>query len=181
MARRFTCNDIWPTPQEVDAHHRARPSTRRCSARNTRRLSKATATGSILPVPTGDIYLWDDASTYIKKPPYFDNMTDPNASDRRSSKGCACWRCWAIRSPPITSRRPDRFAVNSPAGKYLIVAGRAAKRFQLLRRAPRQPRSDGARHAGECSAAQPARAGHGRPDGPSICRTASRCSSTMHR
>ena len=27
-----------------------------------------------LPVPEGDIYAWDDKSTYIKNPPYFENM-----------------------------------------------------------------------------------------------------------
>jgi aconitate hydratase len=31
-----------------------------------------------LAIPTGGIYHWDDSSTYIKKPPYFDNMVDPN-------------------------------------------------------------------------------------------------------
>src|ERR1035437_4779041 len=32
-----------------------------------------------LSIPTGGIYQWDDTSTYIKKPPYFDNMVDPGA------------------------------------------------------------------------------------------------------
>jgi aconitate hydratase len=97
--------DIWPTPQEVDAGDRA-PSPPRCSARNTRRLSRATATGSICRSRPAT-FCWDDASTYIKKPPYFDNMTDPNRPSP-ISPACACWRCWAIRSPPITFRPPDR-------------------------------------------------------------------------
>ncbi|WP_243074844.1 aconitate hydratase AcnA [Microbacterium sp. SS28] len=28
-----------------------------------------------LPTPTGDVFEWDDASTYVRKPPYFDGMT----------------------------------------------------------------------------------------------------------
>ena len=39
-----------------------------------------------LPVPTGDIYAWDEKSTYIKKPPYFDKMVDPEHADRRSRR-----------------------------------------------------------------------------------------------
>src|SRR4029077_4586954 len=31
-------------------------------------------------VPTGQIYAWDEKSTYIKKPPYFDDMVDPATS-----------------------------------------------------------------------------------------------------
>jgi len=27
-----------------------------------------------MPIPKGDIYKWDPKSTYIKLPPYFDNM-----------------------------------------------------------------------------------------------------------
>ena len=44
---------------------------------------------------------------------------------------------------------------DSPAGKYLIVARREARRFQFLRRAARQSRSDGARHVRQHSAAKP--------------------------
>ena len=64
-----------------------------------------------------------DKSTYIKKPPYFDNMVDPANVRSGSAAACACWRCWAIPSPPITSRRPGRFRQDSPAGKYLIEQG----------------------------------------------------------
>ena len=28
-----------------------------------------------LPVPTGDRYAWNDKSTYVKHPPYFEGMT----------------------------------------------------------------------------------------------------------
>ena len=51
---------------------------------------------------------------------------------------------------------------DSPAGKYLIAHGVAAARLQLVRRAPRQPRSDDARHVRQHPAAQSARARHRR-------------------
>ena len=40
--------------------------------------------------------VWDETSTYIKKPPYFDDMADPGDVGHGSSAACACWRCWAI-------------------------------------------------------------------------------------
>ena len=45
----------------------------------------------------GEIFAWDETSTYIKRPPYFDAMVDPSAPIERSDGQCACSRCWAIR------------------------------------------------------------------------------------
>ena len=47
-----------------------------------------------------------------------------------------------------------------PGREVPDVARRAAGRFQFVRRAPRQSRSDDARHVRQHPAAQPARAGH---------------------
>ena len=47
-----------------------------------------------------------------------------------------------------------------PGGQVPDLEGRAARGLQLLRRAPRQPRSDDARHVRQHPPAQPARAGH---------------------
>src|SRR5579864_3617281 len=65
--------DIWPSPQEVE-------STMRRSV-SSDMFSKEYAdvfTGDehwrALPIPEGDLYAWDDNSTYIKNPPYFNGM-----------------------------------------------------------------------------------------------------------
>ena len=55
--------------------------------------------------PEGESYAWDDASTYIKNPPYFDGMTMQSARSTTSTAR-ACSACSATRSPPTTSRRP---------------------------------------------------------------------------
>ena len=35
-----------------------------------------------LPVPEGDLFAWDDASTYVRQPPYFDGMArEPGSVD----------------------------------------------------------------------------------------------------
>ncbi len=81
-----------------------------------------------LPVPTGNTYLWDDASTYIKKPPYFENMTDPNAP----IADITGLRVLAMLGDSITTDHispAGSIAVNSPAGKYLMSLGVAPKDF----------------------------------------------------
>ena len=41
-------------------------------------VTPATTAGNSLDVPTGDSYEWDDQSTYVRKPPYFEGMpTEP--------------------------------------------------------------------------------------------------------
>ena len=49
-----------------------------------------------LPVPEGERYAWDDDSTYVKRPPYFEGMPR-RAALRSSSRSRARgrWRCWA--------------------------------------------------------------------------------------
>jgi aconitate hydratase len=49
-----------------------------------------------MPVPTGSTFQWDEKSTYIEKPPYFEHM-GTRRHRFRIWRGCACWRCWAIR------------------------------------------------------------------------------------
>ena len=81
-----------------------------------------------LPVPTGNTYIWDDASTYIKKPPYFDNMTDPNAP----IADLTGLRVLALLGDSITTDHispAGSIAVNSPAGKYLCGLGVQPKDF----------------------------------------------------
>jgi aconitate hydratase len=62
----------------------------------------------------------------------------------RTSPAPACWRCWATRSPPTTSRRPADQG-GHPAAQYLEPR-RGPKDFNSLRLAPRQPRGHDPRH-----------------------------------
>ena len=83
---------------------------------STRTCSRATTAGGSLPVPEGDLYAWDADSTYVKNPPFFDGMTLDAAGHHADHRRARCSRCSAIRSRPITSRRPDRFRRRVPAG-----------------------------------------------------------------
>ena len=119
--------DIWPTPQEVNA---VIGST--INAEMFRREYETAFEGDAnwkhLPVPTGSTYMWDDASTYNKKPPYFDHMTDPNAP----IADITGMRVLALLGDSITTDHispAGSIAVNSPAGKYLIGLGVSPKDF----------------------------------------------------
>jgi len=75
-----------------------------------------------LTIPQGDIYKWDPKSTYIKLPPYFDNMpkTPPALADIHGAK------VLAILGDSVTTDHispAGSIPVDSPAGKYLIANG----------------------------------------------------------
>ena len=127
-------------------------------ARSTARSSRATSTGTRCRCPQGDLYAWDEQSTYVKNPPYFVGHARRAAAGRRRSRRRACWRCSATASRPTTSRRPARSRRDGPAGKYLIEHGVAVADFNSYGVAARQPRGDGARHVRQRPPAEPARA-----------------------
>jgi len=119
--------DIWPTPQEVDEAISAT-----IDAEMFRSEYETAFLGDDnwqhLPVPTGQIYEWDEKSTYIKKPPYFDNMVDTNAP----IADLTGLRTLALLGDSITTDHispAGSIAINSPAGKYLIEQGVAPKDF----------------------------------------------------
>ena len=62
-----------------------------------------------LPIPEGDLYAWDDKSTYIKHPPYLRKHAAEAHRAARICRACARSRCSAIASPPIIFRPPARF------------------------------------------------------------------------
>jgi aconitate hydratase len=72
--------------------------------------------------PKGKIYAWDDTSTYVKNPPYFDGMTMKPAA-RTDIKGA---RLLALLGDSVTTDHispAGSIAPDSPAGKYLQAEG----------------------------------------------------------
>ncbi|MFM2125631.1 MAG: hypothetical protein RL328_2082, partial [Acidobacteriota bacterium] len=113
--------DIWPTNQEVaDA---VKKSVRREHfAKEYGEVFKGDAMWNAIKVPAGDRYAWDDASTYIKKAPYFDNMVDP-ATHVKDFSGV---RTLAVLGDSVTTDHispAGNIAKDSPAAKYLMSLG----------------------------------------------------------
>ena len=113
-----------------------------------------------LEVPEGDRYAWDDESTYVKRPPYFEGMEAERArglrADHRRPRDRAAGRQRDHR-PHLTRGRDQGGHPRRPVPDR---ERRREARVQLLRLAPRQPRGDDARHLRQRAAAQPARARH---------------------
>jgi len=113
--------DIWPTPQEIETAVRAAVSTSQFT-KEYGEVFEGDAHWKSMPIPKGDIYKWDPKSTYIKLPPYFENMPkSPHPlSDIRGA------RVLAILGDSVTTDHispAGSIPVESPAGKYLIANG----------------------------------------------------------
>ena len=77
-----------------------------------------------MQIPTGKIYEWDSASTYIKKPPYFDNM--PAEAPAQIRDQICGMRTLAVLGDSVTTDHispAGSIAAKSPAGQYLISLG----------------------------------------------------------
>src|SRR5690606_31449652 len=65
--------DIWPTPQELKAAlNEIKPDMYRNRYAQVFTGDKIWQT---LDIPTGERFVWDEHSTYVKNPPYFEGMT----------------------------------------------------------------------------------------------------------
>jgi len=65
--------DIWPTPTEVQQTMDSAIDRNMFTDRYAQ-VFEGDARWKGLPVPTGDTFEWDAKSTYVRKPPYFDQM-----------------------------------------------------------------------------------------------------------
>ncbi len=113
--------DLWPTRKEIDETIRSavKSETFREAYRD---VYTGDETWRNLPVPEGDRYAWDDGSTYVKRPPYFDDMpaTPAPVADVRSA------RVLAFLGDSVTTDHispAGSIKKDSPAGRYLIEHG----------------------------------------------------------
>jgi aconitate hydratase len=119
--------DIWPTPQEVESTMRSSVTSEMFS-KEYADVFAGDEHWRALPIPEGDLYAWDEKSTYIKNPPYFEGMP-VRPSPIADLRGL---RVLAVLGDSITtdhispagSIQPD-----GPAGKYLIAHGVQPKDF----------------------------------------------------
>jgi len=113
--------DIWPTPQEIESTVRASVTSEQYRKEYAEAF-EGDAKWKALPIPVGDIYQWDPKSTYIKMPPYFDNMpkNPPALADIHGAQ------VLAVLGDSVTTDHispAGSIALDSPAGKYLVANG----------------------------------------------------------
>ncbi|MDC0189209.1 aconitate hydratase AcnA [Gammaproteobacteria bacterium] len=119
--------DIWPSKKEIDnlIASTINPEMFRKAYED---LLKGDSVWQQLEIPTGEIYEWDNDSTYIKKPPYFNSMTlDLPKMNKISSA-----RVLALLGDSVTTDHispAGNIDPKSPAGQYLLERGVERKSF----------------------------------------------------
>jgi len=113
--------DIWPTMHDI-----VEVSTVSVGADLFRRDYAEVVNGDDtwrnLEVPEGHRYVWDDSSTYVRKPPYFDGM-GPEPEPLTDVRGA---RVLAILGDSVTTDHispAGSIKAASPAGQWLIEHG----------------------------------------------------------
>ena len=81
-----------------------------------------------IEAPSGELFQWDDASTYVKRPPFFENMKReaPPLSNITGARVLAVL-CDSVTTDHISPA--GSIAIEGPAGKYLIEHGVKPKDF----------------------------------------------------
>ncbi len=119
--------DIWPSPQEV------RDVVRGCVTKEMFEAEYgAVFDGDMswkkLEAPTGELYAWEDASTYVRRPSFFEGM-GPDAPALADIAGA---RCLARLGDTVTTDHispAGSFSADGPAGEYLMARGVDQKDF----------------------------------------------------
>jgi aconitate hydratase len=113
--------DLWPGPEEVAEVVRSRVSDRMFRAAYAD-VFKGDELWARIGGAGGRTYAWDDASTYVRQPPYFIGM-DQRPAPVADVQGA---RILALLGDSITTDHispAGSIAKDSPAGRYLIEHG----------------------------------------------------------
>lgn len=113
--------DIWPSQAEVQELV-MQNINREMFISTYKEVFAGDSNWNQIDAPKGEIYAWDDSSTYVKNPPYFDGMTMEPAA-RTDIKGA---RLLALLGDSVTTDHispAGSIAASSPAGKYLQAEG----------------------------------------------------------
>jgi aconitate hydratase A / 2-methylisocitrate dehydratase len=119
--------DVWPTQEEIQ-----RTMLAAVSADMFRHQYASVFEGDALwqglPVPTGDRFAWEAGSTYIRRPPFLENLSPEPASPAEILGA----RVLALLGDSITTDHispAGSIKADSPAGQYLIAQGVQPKDF----------------------------------------------------
>jgi len=119
--------EIWPTQQEIgDAVANSVKSE--MFKQQYGNVFDGNLTWNAIPVAGGDLYEWNDASTYIQEPPYFVDLS----LDVKPIQPLSGMRVLGIFGDSVTTDHispAGDIAEQSPAGQYLISKGVQKKGF----------------------------------------------------
>ncbi len=113
--------DIWPTSKEIQ-ETMVKAVTAEMFREQYADVFSGDTRWQTLDVPTGDRFAWEPDSTYVRNPPFFDNITMEPAPLKDIVGG----RALAILGDSITTDHispAGNIKKDSPAGKYLVEHG----------------------------------------------------------
>ena len=119
--------DIWPSPTEVQAVIDQSISSEMFT-KDYASVFDGDHRWKSLPTPSGKTFEWDSKSTYVRKPPYFENMPR-NPKPVTNIEGA---RVLALLGDSVTTDHispAGNIKADSPAGKYLQEHGVARADF----------------------------------------------------
>ena len=113
--------DVWPTSAEIDE-----TIATAVQGEMFRSTYSDVFTGDdewrSLPVPEGELFAWDPASTYVRQPPYFEGMS----REPVPVEDVAGARCLVMLGDSVTTDHispAGSIKLESPAGAYLVEHG----------------------------------------------------------
>lgn len=119
--------DIWPTQKEINDAVAQFVTPEQFTTRYAD-VFTGSAEWQNIKITGGDLYDWNDASTYIQNPPYFDGLT-PTSQPIQPIRNA---RCLAMVGDSVTTDHispAGDIAEKSPAGDYLKSLGVAKVDF----------------------------------------------------
>lgn len=119
--------DIWPSQAEINQAVQANLDASLFTKRYAEVFSGDSAWQQ-LHAPLGDLYAWDEHSTYVKNPPYFEGMSLTPAPIHNIEKA----RVLAFLGDSVTTDHispAGSIAADTPAGVYLMEKGIDKKDF----------------------------------------------------
>jgi aconitate hydratase len=119
--------DIWPSTKEIQETIKNSIDSEMFTKRYAD-VFKGDERWQKLSTPTGKTFTWDNTSTYVRKPPYFENMPKlPNKLSDISNARVLAWLGDSVTTDHISPA--GSIKADSPAGKYLIEHGIDKKDF----------------------------------------------------
>jgi aconitate hydratase len=119
--------DLWPSQQEIN-ETMARTIDSNMFTGSYRKVFEGDSRWRGMDVPSGKLFRWDERSTYVRNPPYFEDFSlKPNGIE--PIRGA---RVLALLGDSITTDHispAGSIKLDSPAGKYLIERGVQPKDF----------------------------------------------------
>ncbi|MGH3057320.1 MAG: aconitate hydratase, partial [Gaiellaceae bacterium] len=113
--------DLWPTPEQVKDTI-ATAISEEMYTRTYADVFTGDENWAALDVPEGDLFAWDDESTYVRRPPYFDGM----GAEPAPVEDVVGARCLVMVGDSVTTDHispAGAIRQDSPAGQYLIDHG----------------------------------------------------------